>query len=232
MQKLSLQNIVVLFAIPAVLICGAAGCKDMGVQSPDTSENVHVSVRAAGSVLEKPAHEVLHITSVKILLKKITFKQSTSDDSADVYSGPSVVELDFSTKLHDVVVTRVRPGSYDRVRFTVHKPEDQEMLLDSVFADETGGGSLYSVVATGAYHETPFVYKSRESAVQEISFLNPLTVPESGTVHVTFRVDPYVWFTDGLLIFDPFNQKNVIDDRLRRSIAEAYRDNDRNGEPD
>jgi hypothetical protein len=232
MQKLSFQNIVMLFAIPALVICGAAGCKDMGVQSPDTSENVRLSIRAAGSVLEKPAHEVLHITSVKILLKKITFKQSTSDDSADVYSGPSVVELDFSTQLHDVVVTRVRPGSYDRVRFTIHKPEDQEQLLDSVFADDAGGSALYSVVVTGAYHETPFVYKFRESATQEISFLNPLTVPESGTVNVTLRIDPYVWFTDGLLIFDPFNQRNEIDDRLRQSIAEAYRDNDRNGEPD
>jgi hypothetical protein len=232
MQELSLQNIAVQFAISAVLIFGAAGCKDMGVQSPDTSENVHVSVRAAGSVLEKPAHEVLHITSVKILLKKISFRQSMSDDSADVYSGPSVVELDFSTKLHDVVVTRVRPGSYDLVRFTIHKPEDQGQLLDSAFADDTGGSALYSVVVTGAYHETPFVYKSRESATQEISFLDPLTVPESGTVNVTFRIDPYAWFTDGLLIFDPFNQRKEIDNRLRQSIAEAYRDNDRNGEPD
>jgi len=99
-------------------------------------------------------------------------------------------------------------------------------------ADGASGSVRYSVVVTGAYHETPFVYKTGESATQEIRFLNPLTVPESGTVNVTLRIDPYDWFTDGLLIFDPFNQMKEIDDRLKRSIAEAYRDNDRNGEPD
>ena len=232
MQNPSFQNSLFLLSIPALLISWAAGCKDMGVESPDTSENVRLSIRASGSVLEKPAHEVLHITSVKILLKKISFKQSTSDDSADVYSGPYVVDLDLSTQLHDVVATRVRPGSYDRIRFTIHKPEDQEQLLDTDFADGAGGSVRYSVVVTGAYHETPFVYKSRESARQELTFLNPLTVPESGNVNVTLRIDPYDWFTDGLLIFDPFNQSKEIDDRLKQSIAEAYRDNDRNGEPD
>jgi hypothetical protein len=204
----------------------------MGVKSPDTSENVRLSIRASGSVLGKPAHEVLHITSVKILLKKISFNESTSDDSADVFSGPYVVDLDFSTQLHDVVATRVRPGAYDRIRFTIHKPEDQEPLPDPVFADGASGSVRYSVVVTGAYHETPFVYKTGESTTQEIRFLAPLAVPESGTVNVTLRIDPYDWFTDGLLIFDPFNQSKEIDDRLKRSIAEAYRDNDRNGEPD
>lgn len=232
MQKSSFQNIVALMAVPAALICGAAGCKDLGVQIPDTSENVRLNIRASGTVLEKPTHEVLHITSVKILLKKICLKQSTSDDSADVYSGPYVVDLDFSTELHEVAATRVRPGSYERIRFTIHKPEDQEPLPDPAFADGGSGGERYSVIVTGAYHETPFVYTSRESATQEISFLTPLTIPESGTVNVTLRIDPYAWFTDGLLIFDPFNQTKEIDERLKRSIAEAYRDNDRNGEPD
>ncbi len=232
MLKRTLQNTLLLFAIPVALLSWAAGCKDMGVQSPDTSENVRLSIRASGSVLGKPAHEVLHITSVKILLKKISFKESTSDDSADVFSGPYVVDLDFSTQLHDVVATRVRPGLYDRIRFTIRKPEDQEPLPDPVFADGASGSVRYSVVVTGAYHETPFVYKTGESATQEIRFLAPLTVPESGTVNVTLRIDPYDWFTDGLLIFDPFNQMKEIDDRLKRSIAEAYRDNDRNGEPD
>jgi hypothetical protein len=232
MRTHSLQNRVFLFAIPALLLSWAAGCVDMGVQSQDTSDNVRLSIRASGSVLGKPTHEVLHITSVKILLQKISFKKSKSDDSSDVYDGSYLVDLDFSLKLHDIVVSRVAPGSYDRVRFTLHRPEDQEQLPDTIFADATGGSVRYSVVVMGAYHETPFVFKSQESATQEINFTDPLTVPESGIVNVTLKIDPYIWFTDGLLIFDPFNQGKVIDDRIRESIAEAYRDNDRNGEPD
>ena len=60
----------------------------------------------------------------------------------------------------------------------------------------------------------------------------PLTVPESGIVNVTLKVDPYAWFEDNGLILDPIVQEKQIDDRIKESFASAFKDNDRNGDPD
>jgi hypothetical protein len=51
-------------------------------------------------------------------------------------------------------------------------------------------------------------------------------------VNVTLKIDPYAWFTEGQLFYDPFNQTGKIDDRIKNAQMEAFRDNDRNGEPD
>ena len=209
-----------------------AGCKDQGVEPPLSDHNVQLSVQAAGSVLHKPSHEVLHITSVKILLKRISFSQAGSDDSTDVHSGPLVVELNLDAKMTPVAATRISPGVYDRVRFEIHKAEDSDSVPDSVFRSGSNGNDRFSVVITGYYHETPFTFMSRESAHQELVLSPPVTVTEDGAANVTLKVDPYAWFTVGELILDPFNQDTEIDGRIKGSFASAFKDNDRNGEPD
>jgi hypothetical protein len=210
----------------------ASGCKDQGVGPDPSAQNVQLSVQAAGSVLHKVNHETLHITSVKVLLKRIAFSQATSDDSADVHTGSIVVDLNLDAKMTPVTATRVRAGVYDRVRFDIHKPEDLESIPDSSFRMGASGNDRYSVVVTGLYHDTPFTFTSRESAHQELVLVPPVTVTEDGTVNVTLKIDPYAWFTVNGLVLDPFNQNKQIDDRVKGSFASAFKDNDRNGEPD
>ena len=125
-----------------------------------------------------------------------------------------------------------RPGVYDRVRFTFHKPEDNEVDRGFGFRQGPSGNQRFSVVITGLYHDTPFTFTSRESAHQELSLVPPVTVTGDGTVNVTLKIDPYAWFTVDGLVLDPFNQVKQIDDRIKGSFASAFKDNDRNGEPD
>jgi hypothetical protein len=228
-NKLLLPVAAVLLLLPAALF---TGCKDVGTEPTVSDQNVQLSVQAAGSVLHKTSHETLHITSVKVLIKRIAFSQATSDDSSDVHSGSMVVDLDLDAKMTTMTATHVRPGVYDRVRFTLHKPEDNEVSVDSTFRRGPSGNQRFSVVITGLYHDTPFTFTSRESADQELVMVPRLTVPESGMVNVTLRIDPYAWFIVGGLVLDPFNQDKQIDDRLKSSFASAFKDNDRNGQPD
>ncbi|MBK7258485.1 MAG: hypothetical protein IPI01_11920 [Ignavibacteriae bacterium] len=210
----------------------ASGCKDQGVGPDISTHNVQFSVQAAGSVIHKVHHETLHITSVKILLKRIALSRATSDDSTDVHTGSIVVDLNLDAKMTPVTATRVRAGVYDRVRFDIHKPEDHESIPDSSFRVGSSGNERYSVVVTGLYHDTPFTFTSRESARQELVLLPPVAVTEEGTVNVTMKIDPYAWFTVNGLVLDPFNQDKQIDERVKGSFASVFKDNDRNGEPD
>jgi hypothetical protein len=228
-NTLLLRTVVVLLLLPAALF---TGCKDVGTEPTESDQNVQLSVQAAGSVLHKTNHETLHITSVKALLKRIVFSRSASDDSSDVHSGSIIVDLNLDAKMTTMTATHVRPGVYDRVRFTLHKPEDNEVVEDSVFRQGSSGNQRFSVVITGLYHDTPFTFTSRESAHQELVLVPPVTVPESGTVNVTIKIDPYAWFTVEGLVLDPFNQDKQIDDRIKGSFASAFKDNDHNGEPD
>jgi hypothetical protein len=217
--------------VALVLFLGAAGCKDTGV-APLPSENLQLSVKAPATVLGKVDHEILHLTSVKILLKEIEFSQAGSDDSLEIESGTQVISLSLDAKITSVVAAKIPPGVYDRIRFTIHKPEDQEQVADSVFRQGESGQERFSIVITGFYHDTPFTFKSRESNTMELQLPTPVTVVEDGVANVTLRIDPYLWFqTDGLFL-DPFNQTREIDDLIKASFAEAFRDNDRNGNPD
>jgi len=209
------------------------GCNDIGTEPVGSNENVHLSVQAAAIVAQhKPSHEVLHITSVKVLLKRIVFGQAASDDTSDVHTGPLVVDLNLEAKMTVLTAARVRPGTYDRVRFDLHKPEDDEVLSDPVFRVGSGGDQRFSVVITGFYHDSPFTFTSRESARQQLLLDAPLMIPESGTANVTIKVDPYAWFSTGEIVYDPVLQTREIDDRIKTSFAFAFKDNDRNGNPD
>ena len=220
------------FRIAAVLLLfGIGGCKDTGM-APLPPDNLRLSLKAPATVLGKVSHEVLHITSVKALVKEIEFAQAGSEDSVEIEAGPRVVSLSLDAKMTEVTEVKIRAGVYDRIRFTVHKPEDQEQVGDSTFTAGAGGNERFSVVITGFYHDTPFTFKSRESTRQELRLAAPVTVPEDGTVNVTLRIDPYLWFQINGLVLDPFNQTREIDDLIKSTFALAFRDNDRNGDPD
>lgn len=223
------------FVSASVLAGGllSTGCRDIGTGPVGSDENVHLSLQAAGSVTQhKPSHEVLHITSVKVLLKRIVFGQATSDDSSDVHTGPLVVDLNLEAKMTVLTAARVAAGTYDRIRFDLHKPEDDEIPSDPVFRVGSSGDQRFSVVITGVYHDAPFTFTSKESARQQLLLDAPLVISESGTVNVTIKVDPYAWFSSGELVYDPVLQTREIDDRIKASFALAFKDNDRNGDPD
>ena len=218
--------------VVSALFAGMNGCKDLGVEEPASPSTLRLSVVTPSTVLGKPDHEVLHITSARILLRNVSFRLSGAEDSTEIMSGPLVVDLDLTAKTKTLLVREVSANSYDRMRFSIHTPEDGEPLPDSVFVAGADSSQRYSVVVAGLYHDTPFLFRSHESFRVEINFTSPVVIPTSGSASITLKMDPYAWFTEGGLIYDPFNQTGKIDDRIKHAQPEAFRDNDRDGEPD
>ncbi len=217
----------------AFLTLPFVGCNDLG-SDPGPAENFALSVSASHThtALGSAGHEALVLTSVKVLVRDIRLKEAASDDGSDVKTGSFVTSLAVDGSVTNVAFVRIRPGIYDHLRLTIHKPEDDEPVDDPDFRDEGGSGNRFSVVVTGIYHETPFVFRSRVNAAQDLPFAEPIEVPADGSTNVTLKVDPYEWFTIGELVLDPFIQADEIDDRIVSSFADVFRDRDGNGQPD
>lgn len=196
------------------------------------SGNLSITLLAAPPATSGPAAAVT-ITSAKVLLKRITFGDARSNDSADVKAGPFAVTLNLQGGRTPVAAAQVRPGVYDRLRFRLHKPEDTEPIPDPEFREGESGQLRYSVIVRGTVDGVPFVFRSRESATQDLHLAVPIRVDESGSVKVTLRVDPNTWFVSDGRTLDPTDasHRDRIDDNIKRSF-EAFKDNDADGRPD
>ena len=219
-------------AVAAGMCIILSGCKDLGVDAVSTGPNVQINVVTPQTVLGKPAHEILHIISAKILWDQVCLCTAAEGDSLNLHADPLAVDLDLTAHTKLLLAGRIPAGTYDRIRFTIHEPGDSEALPDSAFADSTQGYKRCSVVVEGLYHETPFTFRSQQSVRLEVLFTAPVTVSASGEMNITLMIDPYAWFTEGALFYDPWNQISEINGRIRNAPIEAFRDNDRNGEPD
>jgi hypothetical protein len=217
--------------LPIAAALSLFGCKDTGME-PSLPHNLLVSIQPAGSVLLKPTHEILHLTSVKVLIKDIEFENASSGDSVEVEGDSRVLDLAMNAKITEFAAAKISPGEYNRVRFQIHKPDDHEVVSDSSFVTGGSGNERFSIIVTGFYHETPFTFRSTLSVEIELLLDPPVKVNNDGIANVTFMIDPYNWFSTNGLIMDPFNQTKEIEDLIKSSFAEAFRDNDRNGEKD
>jgi len=218
--------------VAVLLLLAAGGCKDLGVNEMPSADNVRIGVIPPATVLGKPTHEVLHIISAKLLLDDLSIVASGTGDSVALKREQFVVDLDLSVRMKDLWVGRISPGEYERIRLDIHPPDRGAQVTDTVFVEGGNGTLRYSVVVRGLYHETPFVFRSRESFQEEIVFSAPISISGSGVANLTLKVDPYAWFTEGELIYDPFNQGQKIEERIRTLIPLAFRDDNRDGEPD
>jgi hypothetical protein len=221
----------------ALLLVGAllvGGCTDQST-SPQAGENVTLSIGVAPSGSTRAANNnAAAIESAKILLKNIKFHRFPSDNGQDIKVGPFVVDLNLAGSLNTVAAAKVPAGQYDRVKFTLHKPEEFEPIPDQEFREGTSGQLRFSVIVRGTYNGQTFVYKSRENASQEIRFAKPITVADDGMVNVTLIVDTHTWFVQNGVALDPADPANssAIDDAIKASFRNAFRDDNRDGRSD
>jgi hypothetical protein len=181
------------------------------------------------------SQSILILDTVKILIKDIKLKLSnTNEDSTDFKVGPFVLFLNLSSGVNIISSAAIPAGEYRKIKFEVHKLNDNEVLPDLDFADANG---RYSVIVKGWYLGNYFIYKSTKSAHQILQF--PMDVPISMTAvsNVTLVVRPYIWFIKNGTWLSPFDiaNSNDIDNNIKDNINhnfKAFRDNDRNGLPD
>jgi hypothetical protein len=219
-----------LFCVLVTLII-VQGCKSDEVVT-QTSDNTEISMMSSPGVTDHSPINALVLDSVKVLIKNIKLNVSAaSSDSVNFKTGPFAVKLNLNSSVNLFTTAMIPEGTYDKVKFEIHKLEDGEVAnVDTSFSF---AGGRYSVVVYGKFNLVPFIYRSTKSAHQKITFSPAATVNSQTKSNITLSVQPYTWFWNGADYIDPMlvSNENDIDNRIKTSFK-AFRDNDRNGTPD
>lgn len=241
-MKISSQHF--LFILPFALLL-FSGCNSTGSDPGQPTLALTVAAKNAPMASGKQNTTVQNthvtITEAKMLIREVELKSDleddgVADDSLDFKSDSFVAVLNLDGTPNEVAFNEVPAGTYDEIEFEVHKPEDNETPPDPDFKTGTSGDERFSIIVSGTYDGQNFTYRSRENMEQEIELTTPLTITEdSGPVSVTLSVDLSEWFVDengNLLNPTVAENQNAIDDSIRRSFEEVFKDNDRDGRED
>jgi len=232
MKKTILKHkINVLILIALISAAGLYGCSDSSTspQIDNLSFSVMSSADSAGD-----SQNILVLDTVKILIKDIKLNVANNNqDSTNFKVGPFVLFLNLTSSINNISSALIPAGDYDKVKFEIHKLNDNETIPDPDFADDNG---RYSVIVKGSYLENRFVYKSTKSAHQILQFPKNLPVTSILT-NITLVVKPYIWFIKDGAYLDPREpaNSNDIDNNIKDNIKnnlKAFQDRDRNGIPD
>jgi hypothetical protein len=220
--------------ILAALISAAGfyGCSD-SVNSPQT-DNLSFSVMSSADSVGD-SQNILVLDTVKVLIKDIKLNVANNNqDSTNFKAGPFVLFLNLSSNINFISSAIIPAGSYEKVKFEVHKLNYNEAVPDPEFADANG---RYSVIVKGSYQGNYFIYKSTKSAHQILRFPSNLPIATSVLSNITLVVKPYIWFIKDNAYLDPREpaNSNDIDNNIKDNFKnnfKAFKDNDKNGIPD
>lgn len=224
-------NALILAAL--ISTAGFYGCGD-STTTPTQTDNLNFSAMSSMDSVGD-SQNILILDTVKILIKDIKLKVANSnEDSTDFKIGPFVLFLNLSSSINYISSAIIPAGTYQKVKFEVHKLNDNEVVPDPEFADANG---RYSVIVKGWYIGNYFVYKSSKSAHLILRFPNDVPIAAVNLSSITMVVKPYIWFYKNGVYLDPRDaaNSNDIDNNIKENIKnnfKAFKDNDRNGIPD
>ncbi|MCB0724060.1 MAG: hypothetical protein KDC73_05120 [Ignavibacteriae bacterium] len=202
-----------------------------GGQNENENENDNVSVAMKVSQSDNPSN-TLSLSEAKFLITEVYFRRPDNTEG-EVRIAPVVVYLDLTGRVTVATSGSIPAGTYNRLRFKVHKVEDFETVPDPDFKEGTSGSKRYSVIAKGSFNGSSFVYKSRKSINMEMTFSNPVTISAGQKVNMTISLNPYSWFFANGDYINPSSSsnENTIDDNIKSAFRHIFIDNDLNGQP-
>jgi len=139
-----------------------------------------------------------------------------------------------SSNINQISSAIIPAGDYEKIKFEVHKLNDNETPPDPEFADANG---RYSVIVKGWYLGNYFIYRSTKSAHQILNFPSNIPINTTYMSNITLIVSPYIWFIKNGVYLNPMDtaNSNDIDNNIKDNIKnnlKAFQDRDRNGIPD
>lgn len=231
--KIFKNKISLLILAVVISAAGLFGCNEATTVVPP-SDNLSFSGMSSMDTVGD-AQNILILDTVKILIKDIKVEYAnSSEDSANFKVGPFVLFLNLSSNINVISSAIIPAGDYKKIKFEIHKLNDNETPPDPEFADING---RYSVIIKGWYLGNYFIYKSTKSAHQKLQFPNNIPISVAAMSNITLVVKPYIWFIKNgtwLNPMDPANSNN-IDNNIKDNINhnfKAFKDNDKNGLPD
>ncbi|MFZ4590309.1 MAG: hypothetical protein ACOYN6_04885 [Ignavibacteria bacterium] len=229
----SITSLTLIVGISLFMLMGFifSGCSDSNsITSPTASaDNMSLSVKTSDVALDNPL-AAIQITEAKALISEFEI-ESTDSTSHEVKLTPFVVNFDLTSTIKEVLSVYIPVKTYRKVKFQIHKPEDTETPPDPEFKDANG---RYSFIVKGTYNGNAFVFKSKKS-VNLVIYMNRNVNINTNKVNITMLINKLMWFKNGGGIeIDPRDSgnENTIDDNLRNSFKNVFKDDDRNGVDD
>ena len=230
-KNLVTGKMIVLTMLIVLSASGFFGCNDDSNITTPQANNLSLSVASSADSLGD-SQGILVLDTVKILIKDIKLNvANNSQDSANFKVGPYVLFLNLTSSVNEITTNIIPAGSYNKIKFEVHKLNNNEPVPDPEFADANG---RYSVIVKGRYLGNYFVYKSAKSAHQILNFPDTTVISDTQLSNITLLVKPYIWFIENNVYIDPRDPSNSndIDNNIKDNVNnnfKAFRDNDRNG---
>lgn len=224
-----LLGVVFIFLLTFVAGCSEDSAVNTNNGSGNNTGNTSMSVKMDESTLD--AFPV--ISEAKALITEVELETEPSGVSQEIHITPVVIYFSTGGTLVSVTAANMPAGTWNKIKFKIHKPEDTEPIPDPEFREGTSGNQRYSFIVKGTYNGNPFVYKSRKSANIVINLLTPVTTGSTSR-NLTVLVNPSLWFNNGGVALDPTNSSNddMIDDNLKNSFRRAFKDDNSDGQPD
>lgn len=228
--KCKISSLILTIIISAA---GFYGCSDT-VTNPAYTDNLSFSAMSSTDSTGD-SQNILVLDTVKILIKDIKLNVSNNNqDSTNFKTGPFVIFVNLTSNINLITSAIIPSGSYDKIKFEVHKLNNDEAVPDPDFADANG---RYSVIVKGKYMGNYFVYRSTKSAHQILNFPAAVSLSPDIKSNITMIIKPYIWFISSGVYLDPWNpvNSNDIDNNIKNNINhnfKVFKDDDRNGIPD
>ena len=191
------------------------------VQTPKQSDKVEKGETVIG----------LSVRKVRVLVSRIalnTSPDSAGTDDRTVKAGPFIYDAD-SLGGNVISSVNVAPGTYDRLKFEVHRFSSSEIPAfenDVNFRDFVTG-DRYSVIIEGYVirktGSAPFIFKSNVTSNIKLEYSPALVVGNGAVTTSTLTFDAASAFKDGADIFDPDDERNRSE--IENGIKEAFRAN-------
>jgi hypothetical protein len=220
-------------SILALFLGFIAGCSDS--TSPDDGNgtvNVSTELASGGSVSSAYRGKVspsavlvdsLKVTSAAVVISNLKMHRDGSSDSTDdgtVKTGPFLLVFD-SAGSHLAVTSTIPAGTYDRIKFEIHKLRNVDSALKSQLPDFVANDATIRIsgYTWTAGIQTAFTYYADNTENIQIEFEPPITLEEGGTANITLQFDAAMAFTKGGVL-DPLDPTNRND--IRGLIHKAF----------
>lgn len=214
MNLLKQARLLVMASVIGVGI-GLAGCSDSS--SPNDQATVTMSAEmdqgGVGAIMAvkggatKAGNEVdsIYVTRIRLLISNLKMHTSSSDTNTGdktVKTGPFLIEY---TPTGSKVFTNatVPAGSYDRIKFEIHKLTSSEVpnfLNDTIFRDFVTD-DRWTVIIEGnvvdAGVTSPFTYRSKVTDNIQVRFEPDLVLEAGSTTNVALQFSPKAVFKKG-----------------------------------
>lgn len=235
MKTKTLAGAIIVTAFLLLMTTIFGGCGENSVSSNNNSsgngsDNVSLSIKADNSALDPLG---IVITEAKALINEVEVEQEPSGQDKEIRISPFVVHFNMNGALITITSGMIPSGNYNKIKFKIHKPEDNETPPDPEFKEGSSGNLRYSFIIKGTFNGNNFVYKSRKSASLVVTFPSPINFQELQR-NITVLVNPSLWFRSGNVELDPGDPYNesIIDDNLKNSFRQAFKDDNKDGLPD